>query len=148
MANLIRFSPGHDLRRMQNEIDRLFHDFFPASNEKQAEEKTSMWTPRVDLSETEDAYILKLDVPGIDKKDLTINFKDGTLTVSGERKADTREEGKNFVRIERQFGHFFRSFNIPAAVKADKIAASYTNGELEIKVPKTEEVKPISVKVS
>lgn len=148
MTNLIRFSPGHDLRRMQHEIDRLFHDFFPASNEKQAEEKTSMWTPRVDLSETEDAYILKLDVPGIDKKDLTINFKDGTLTVSGERKADTREEGKNFVRMERQFGHFFRSFNIPSAVKTDKIAASYTNGELEIQVPKAEEVKPISVKVS
>lgn len=148
MANLIRFSPGHELRRMQNEIDRLFNDFFPTPNEKVAEEKTAVWTPRVDLSETEDAYILKLDVPGIDKKDLSINFQDGTLTISGERKSDNREEGKNFVRIERQFGHFFRSFNIPAAVKADKIEAKYTNGELEIQVPKAEEVKPISVKVS
>lgn len=148
MANLIRFSPGHELRRMQHEIDRLFNDFFPTPNDKMTEEKAAVWTPRVDLSETEDAYILKLDVPGIDKKDLNINFQDGTLTVSGERKSDNREEGKNFVRIERQFGHFFRSFNIPAAVKADKIAAKYTNGELEIQVPKAEEVKPISVKVS
>lgn len=148
MANLIRFAPNHELRRMQHEIDRLFNDFFPTTNGNSSEDKGSVWTPRVDLSETHDAYFIHIDLPGIDKKDLTINFQDGTLTVSGERKAEVRDEGKNYVRIERNFGHFFRSFNIPTAVKADKIKANYADGVLLIEVPKAEEVKPFNIRVS
>jgi HSP20 family protein len=148
MTNLIRFSPGTELRRMQHEFDRLFNDFFPAANGNGNEEKTAVWSPRVDLSETNDTYFIQVDVPGIAKKDLSINYQDGTLTISGERKGETREEGKNYVRTERNFGHFFRSFNIPNAIQADKIQANYTNGVLSIQVPKAEEVKPINVKVS
>ena len=147
MNNLIRFSPGTELRRMQSEIDRLFNDFFPATNgDRHAASAT--WTPRVDLTETSDAYLIHVDAPGIDKKDISINFQDGLLSISGERKAQEKTEDKMFVRVERSYGRFARTFTIPNAVKADKIKATYNDGVLEILVPKAEEVKPIDVKIA
>ena len=148
MNSLIRFSPNSELRRMQREFDRLFNDLLPATNTGNGSDNTAVWAPRVDLSETEDAYQIRADLPGIDKKDITINFHEGVLSISGERKAESKDEGKNYVRIERSTGHFFRSFNIPNAIKSDKIDASYKDGVLEVSVPKAEEVKPLRINVS
>ena len=147
MNSLIRFTPGSELRRMQNEIDRLFNDFFPTSGNRQNDDSAS-WAPRVDLAETSDAYLISVDAPGIDKNDLSINFQDGLLSISGERKAVEKTEDKMYVRVERQYGRFARTFTIPNAVKADKIKATYTDGVLHITVPKAEEVKPVQVKVA
>ena len=147
MSNLTRFFPRNDLSRMQKEFDRLFSDFFPTFEGGEGELKRS-WIPSVDFSETKDAFLVHLDVPGIDKNDLVVNFRDGVLTVSGERKAEVKNEDTNHVRLERSFGHFYRSFNLPTAVRADKINATYKDGVLLIEVPKAEEVKPVQIKIS
>ena len=147
MTNLIRFTPNTELRRMQREFDRVFNDFFPVPHASHATKATT-WAPRVDISETEDGYQIIADLPGLNKEDISINFHDGTLTISGERKAETKEEGKNYVRVERSTGEFYRSFTIPTAIQFDRIVANYKDGVLQVEVPKAEEVKPMKVKIS
>ncbi|GIV57303.1 MAG: heat-shock protein [Rhodothermaceae bacterium] len=148
MTKLVRFSPTDDLRMLQREFDRLFDSFFaPARSGQEGSPEAPVWAPRVDLAETEDAYLIHMDVPGMSKDDLNINFHDGTLTVSGERKFETKDEDRNYVRVERQFGHFYRSFTLPKAVDESKIEAKYKDGVLEIRVPKADEVKPRRIEV-
>ncbi len=145
MNNVIRFSPN----RMQNEFDRIFNDFFPARHvHRTSHTSQNNWTPNVDLSESEDGYILAFDLPGMAKKDITINFQEGVLTVSGNREESVAGEGQNFLRLERRSGAFERSFKIPNAIQTDKISAAYKDGVLTISLLKAEEVKPIKVKVS
>ena len=147
MTNLIRFTPNTEIRRMQREFDRVFNDFFPALQASNTPEAAT-WVPRVDLSETDDAYHIRADLPGLNKDDININFHDGALTISGERKAETKEERKNYVRIERNSGQFYRSFKVPMTIQSNKIEASYKDGVLNVVVPKAEEVKPLKVNVS
>ena len=148
MNSLLRFTPNTELRRMQREFDRLFTDFFPATRELAVSREKTAWAPRVDLSETENAYEIVADLPGIPKKDITINFHEGVLTISGTRAKETKDENKNFLRVERTTGDFYRSFSIPNAVQSDKIEAAYNDGVLEVRIPKAEEVKPQKVKIS
>jgi HSP20 family protein len=149
MNSLIR--SNRNLRTLQREIDSLFDTFFPgapASGDGDGEERrTAVWAPRTDLAETDEAYRILLDVPGMTKEDLTINYQDNQLTVSGERKAETRDEGENFVRVERAFGHFYRAFTLPKTVQDDDITAEYEDGVLTIIVPKAEEEKPRRIEV-
>ncbi|MEM8487279.1 MAG: Hsp20/alpha crystallin family protein [Bacteroidota bacterium] len=145
MNNVIRFSPN----RMQHEFDRIFNDFFPARHVPRTNHGAqNNWTPNVDLSESEDGYMLAFDLPGMNKKDITINFQDGVLTVSGTREEAVAGEGQNFLRLERRSGGFERSFKIPNAIQTDKISAAYKDGVLTVTLLKAEEVKPIKVKVS
>ena len=145
MSTLVRFSP--EMRRLQREIDTLFDSFFPTRTQN-GEPETATWAPRVDLAETEEAYHLYLDLPGLSKDDVEINFHDGALTVRGERKTEKQGEKQNFVRLERTFGHFYRSFTLPKTADAERIEASYQDGVLSIRVPKAEEVKPRRIQVS
>ena len=147
MSNLIRFTPSVDMRRLQREIDRMFDDFFPRTA-GDSESEQAVWAPRVDLAETDEAYLLNVEVPGVAKEDININFQDGRLSISGDRKVEDAVEGKDFVRVERSFGHFFRSFALPKQVSAEKIQAIYENGVLNLKVPKTEDSKPRRIEVS
>ena len=146
MKRLVRFSPSSDLRTLQREIDQVFDSFFPSrgSNNDAAE---SGWTPRVDLAETDNAYLIQLDVPGVTKEDFNINFQDGTLTVSGERRMEETKEDENYVRVERSRGRFYRSFSLPKVVDAEQIKADYKNGVLKITIPKAEETKPRRIDV-
>lgn len=148
MNSLIRLTPNTEIRRMQREFDRLFNDFFPATRELSTQKEKTAWSPRVDVSETDQGYQIVADLPGIPKKDITINFHEGTLTISGERAQEAKEEGKNFLRVERTSGEFYRSFTLPNTVQSDKIEAKYNNGVLEVHIPKAEEVKPHKVKIS
>ena len=141
MTNLIRFSPTSDMRRLQREIDSLFEGFFPTRQESE-NGNGAVWAPRMDLSETTDAYVVNFDLPGLKKEDLEISFEDGTLSVSGERHAETTGEDRKFVRIERSYGRFYRAFSLPQAVDIDAVEARFEDGVLTIRVPKAEEVKP------
>ena len=143
MTSLIRFTPRHDVRRMQREFDRLFESFFPTrpANGNDGLE-SAVWTPRTDLSETEDAYLIHLDLPGLKKEDVEINVHDGTLSISGERGHEEAEESRTFVRVERSRGRFYRSFSLPQTINTDGIEASFEDGVLSIEVPKAEERKP------
>lgn len=147
MTNLIR-SRSNNLRTLQREIDRVFDSFFPTRYTEDEETSKAVWAPRVDLSENDDLYRIELDVPGMDRDDLNISFQDNQLTVSGERREERKEEDSEYVRVERAFGHFYRSFRLPKTIKADAIEANYENGVLTIEVPKAEESKPQRIQVS
>jgi HSP20 family protein len=125
---------------------RLFEPFFrfPFFAE---ESRGTAWNPPVDVVEEQDKLILKMEIPGIDEKDLRITFEDGLLSVSGERQFE-RKEDRNYHRIERAYGSFTRSFSLPRTVDGAQIAASYRNGVLEIEVPKREDAKPKQIAIN
>jgi HSP20 family protein len=147
MTRLTR-TRNRNLSSLQNEIDRVFDRFFPSR--EQNEESTSsqaVWRPRMDLIETEDAYRLHLDMPGMSTDDLKISYQNNELVISGERESSRTNENEEFVRVERSFGHFRRSFTLPRTVDADNISATYDNGVLTVTVPKTEAVKPRQIEI-
>ena len=144
MNSIVRFSPTHEMRRLQRDLDSVFSDFFAPAR---AGEGESQWSPRVDVRETENDYTIHVDVPGVQKEDLSIDYHEGTLTVSGERRAENRQEGESLLRVERLYGSFYRSFTLPKAVDTDNIKASCENGVLTLHVPKAEESKPRRIAV-
>lgn len=134
-------------RTLRHEFDRLFRDMMPFIEE--GEEITSaVWAPRMDLSENDQSYLLKADLPGLDKKDIVVNIENHTLTISGERKEETKEEKENYLRMERSYGSFFRSVALPKAVKGNDVEAAFENGVLTIRIPKAEESKPRKVTIT
>ena len=149
MSSLIRFTPRHDVRRMQREFDRLFESFFPTRPEHDDEARASaVWSPRTDLSETEDAYLINLDLPGLNKDEVEISVHDGTLSISGERRQEETEEGRKYVRVERSYGRFYRSFTLPQTIDTESIEATFADGVLNIRVPKAEELKPRRISIN
>lgn len=112
--------------------------------------ENSIWRPNVDIYETEDSYVLKADIPGMKKEDIKIDVKDNTLTFKGEKKFEEKTEKDNYVRIERSYGSFTRSFTLSDNVDPENIEAAYKDGVLEITLKKKEESKPkeISIEVN
>lgn len=145
MTRLMRRT--NDMRNLQREIDQLFDSFFPSRSSDQDESSSAVWAPRVDLAESENAYHIHVDLPGMSREDLKINYQDGQLTISGQRREELSEEKGEYVRVERTFGNFYRSFKLPKTVNADDITATYENGVLEIEVPKAEETKPRQIEI-
>lgn len=141
MKTLTRPGPLPTLRR---EFDRIIDDLFPAL----IPEVSGTWAPAVDFSETEDAFIARLDLPGMTREDIKVDLEDRRLTISGERAHETEEKTESFHRVERSYGTFMRSLMLPAEVKADKIKATYDDGVLVVTVPKTESVKPRRIEVT
>ncbi|PSQ82174.1 MAG: heat-shock protein [Bacteroidetes bacterium QS_8_68_15] len=154
MANLTRRrrrSPSFD--DMQREMDRVLESFLPratgnAADESSEDARQAVWSPRVDVAETEELYQVHMDLPGLSSSDLEINYQDGTLAVSGERQMEHAEDGTSFSRIERRHGRFYRSFSLPQAANADEIEASFDNGVLSISIPKTPESQPRRIEVN
>ena len=136
MTQLTRRTSDRRLRDLQREVDSIFDQFFDRSED---EDTSAVWAPRTDLSETDDAFRIRLDVPGMTKDDITINLQNNTLTVSGERTSKRTDEGEEYVRVERAFGNFHRTFTLPNAVDRENVEAAYEDGVLTIHVPKTEE---------
>lgn len=128
---------------LPNEIDRFFSDF--GLDWKNSD---SVWNPSVDLSETEDGYEIKAEIPGMNKKDIKISCRDNVLRLSGERKHEEDEKGKNYHRAERTYGAFQRSFRLPHEVKVEEINAKYRDGVLYVEIPKAEKAKPKEIAVS
>jgi HSP20 family protein len=124
------------------EIDRVFDAFFGQTDQARR------WVPPVDLVEAEDHFVLKADLPGLGEGDLNIELQDGTLTISGERGAEHEQREKGWYRIERAFGRFSRSLTLPDGVDPDAIEASFSNGVLEVRIPKPAERKPRRIAIS
>jgi HSP20 family protein len=137
MTQLTRRTPNRTLRNLQREVDSLFDRFFNRTGSGDGS-TSAVWSPQTDLVETDEDFRLHLDVPGMSKEDININLQNRTLTVSGERASERTDESEEFVRVERAFGTFHRSFTLPDAVDADGIEATYDGGVLTITVPKTE----------
>jgi HSP20 family protein len=128
-------------------MNRLFRETYNQA----AQDETltsSTFAPAVDVYEDEHTVTLKVEVPGIDEKDIDIRLENNTLTVHGERKIEKEEKEENYRRVERQYGSFTRTFTLPPTVDAEKVSASYDKGVLKVALPKKAEAKPKQIKVN
>jgi HSP20 family protein len=150
MTLLTRWEPFRDLATMQDRMNRMNRLFREAYSPEEPEEAltTTSFAPPVDIYEDEHNITLKLEVPGIDEKDIDVRVENSTLTVHGERKIETEEKEENFRRVERQYGSFTRSFTLPSSVDSGQVSAHYDKGVLKIKLAKKAEAKPKQIKVN
>ena len=135
---------GAECAGMQCEIDRMFDRF---RGDMTDDGSTSSWLPAVDVLEHDDQYIVRVELPGIDKKDVKITVHKDVLTIRGEKRKTQETKKENYHRIERAFGSFQRSFALPSSVQSEKIEASYENGILSVSLPKVEEAKAKEIEV-
>lgn len=148
MKTLIPWRAGDNfLDQMRSEMDDVFQRFFGLPVESKSNGESSVWAPRVDVSETDKAYLVKADLPGVDPKDVEINVRDGILTVRGEKKEQKEEKHKNYHRVERFVGQFFRSIPLPMGVDEENVQASTTKGVLTVTIPKKPEAQPKKIAV-
>ena len=144
---LVKWNPNSQLL---TGFDRMLDDFFNDGWNLSTITRNSNWLPSVDIRETDDAYTVTADLPGLKKKDVKIIVNDSILEISGERSYENKEDNGSYHRRERSYGSFHRSFHLPETVKEDKITASFKDGILTVEVHKEEEVKPkgYEVKIS
>jgi HSP20 family protein len=147
MMNLVKWSPWREMTTLQNRINRMFDDPFFRIGRMDDDAGMGMWNPTVDLYEKDDNFVIKAELPGVNKKDITIDLKDRVLTLSGERSYDNEVKEENYYRRERSYGKFHRAFTLPADVEADKIKAEFKDGVLKVEVPKPEDRKPKKVTI-
>ena len=143
---ITRWDPFRDFSLLQDRMNRLFDD---AGRGWRPEEPsaTTTWSPAVDIFETENEIMVQAELPGVDRKDLTLNLENNVLTLKGERRFEKETKQENYHRIERSYGAFSRAFSIPAIVDEEKIRADYKEGILKIALPKKEQVKPKQIKI-
>ena len=147
MTVLTRWDPFRELSALQNRMSRLFEEQQYGSGQEESL-TAGAFVPPVDIYEDEHSIQLKLEVPGIEQKDLDVKVENNVLTVSGERKFEKEEKEENFRRVERRYGSFTRSFTLPNTVNAEDVTAEYSNGVLRIKLGKRAEAKPKQIKVN
>lgn len=152
--SLIRWNPNRelgsfpsDILSMQREINRMFDTFFRGGLSDETALVPTAWTPSVDIAEHDNEYVVKMEIPGVEKNDVKITMHDNVLTVTGEKKNEKESKGSSYHRIERAYGAFERSFALPSSVKADSIDAVFKDGILKITLPKSEEAKPKQIEV-
>ena len=141
---ITRWDPFREVASLQNRVNALFRDF----NEGESAMTTASFVPAVDIYEDEQKVVLKLEVPGIEEKDLDVTVENNTLTVKGERKLEKEEKEQNFHRIERRYGSFYRAFTLPTTIDSENVAASYNAGVLKLELKKKPEAQPKQIKVS
>ena len=134
------------IRHLRREVDRLFGDMFSSFGEH-SELSTKVWAPRMDMSETEKEYVVRVDLPGISKSDVKVDVEDHELTIRGERSEVKRDEGEDFMLVERSFGSFYRSISLPKAARTEEVKAEFKNGELIVRVAKALDSQRKSVKI-
>jgi HSP20 family protein len=146
MTLITRFDPFRDHSTLQGRINRLFRE--SQGPDGQETLTTTAFAPTVDVYEDEHNITLKIEVPGIDEKDIDIRIENNTLTVHGERKFEKEEKEENFRRVESQYGSFTRTFTLPNTVDQESVQADYDKGILKIKLAKKSEAKPKQIKVN
>src|SRR5216683_1331954 len=150
MTTLTRWEPFREFSNMQdrmNRMNRLFRESYSPEGPEEALTTTS-YAPPVDIYEDEHNITLKLEVPGIDEKDIDVRIENNNLTVHGERKLEKEEKEENYRRIERQYGSFTRTFTLPNTVDTESVAANYEKGVLKVQLAKKPEAKPKQIKVN
>ncbi len=136
--------PGNGMTVLRNEMDRLFDRIWEGQIPTR---DMAGWTPVLDFSETKDSFIMKMEVPGIDPKEIKVSLQDHVLTVSGERNKEEEEKDERFYRLERSYGAFTRSLRLPMPVDETKVNALFKNGVLTISIPKAEASKGMLVPI-
>ena len=145
MSSITRFDTFQGLSGLQEQVNRLFDTSFPGRSDNSA---LTTWAPAVDIYETENELVVKADLPDINEKDLDVRIENNTLTIRGERKFEKKVTEDNYLRVERTYGAFSRSFSLPNTVNSEAIKADYKNGVLTVELPKRAESKPKQVKIN
>lgn len=145
MSTLTRWDPYNTFSTIQDEMTRLFEDNFART--RRSPSAITAWAPAVDIFETEHELVLKADLPDLDEKDIDVRVENNMITLSGERKFEKELKEDNYLRVERSYGSFSRSFSLPNTVKMDAVQAEYKNGVLTVRLPKREESKPKQIKI-
>src|SRR5690349_14909654 len=145
---LLRWEPVAEVGTIQNEMNRLFNTFFDQPSPTGRGGAGRRWVPAMDLIETAEHFVLYADLPGLFDEDVSVQFEDNVLTISGERKAERETQQEGYYRLERAFGGFSRSLTLPEGVDPDGVQAHFDRGVLEIRIPKPERKKPRQVQIS
>src|SRR6266705_2946595 len=148
MTVLTRWDPFREFTTLQERMNRLVRDQYRAEGGSEESLTTTNFAPPVDVYEDEHSITLKIEVPGIDEKDIDVRIENNTLTVHGERKFEKEEKEENFRRVERQYGSFTRSFTLPNTIDAEKVQAHQDKGILKVQLAKKAEAKPKQIKVN
>jgi HSP20 family protein len=145
MSTIARLEPFRGISTLQDQFNRLFNESFRNHTEESA---LTTWAPAVDIYETPNELVVKADLPDVNEKDIDVRVENNLLTIRGERKFEKSVSEENFLRVERTYGAFSRSFSLPNTVNSEAIGAEYKNGVLTVTLPKREESKPRQVKVT
>jgi HSP20 family protein len=146
MATLVRWEPFRELAALQNDMGRLMSTFL-GQGQVNGENGERSWMPAVDVWETDNELVYAFDIPGISEDEISVEYDDGALTISGKRERTEQSESDRFYRYERRFGSFSRTVGLPQGVEEDAIRADFRNGVLEIHVPKPEAPKPRRIQI-
>jgi HSP20 family protein len=140
--------PMREMEDIQNRLSSFFNRRLPLrTNGGEEGFAVAAWAPPVDIAEDDKEYLIKMELPGVNKEDVNVSAEGGILTIKGERKAEKEEKGKQYHRIERVYGTFIRSFTLPEGAAVDKISAEFRDGILKVHLPKDEQAKPKSIEV-
>ena len=146
-GTLDRWEPFRNLVEVQGEVNRLLDVFAGRPAAGVAAGATRPWMPVLDMYETKDDLVLRVELPGVQEKDVAVSITGDLLSIKGERRWDDGGKDQKFMHVERMYGRFERLIQLPMAVQADKVKASYRDGVLEITLPKAEELKPRDIKI-
>ena len=146
--NVTKWSPFNELEEIADRYGRLFGTHLPWRERLELLDKNIEWKPAADIVERDDEYLIKAELPGVKREDIDVQFENGLLTITGERKLEETKETDKTHRVERFYGKFSRSFRVPDNVNADAIKAESEEGVLRLHLPKTQEKKPQPVKIA
>jgi len=147
MSTLMRWDTFREMTTLRDEMNRLFTRSIGDQPVAKAAGNAT-WSPPVDVFDTPEAIVLKAELPGLTVEDVVVELDDNVLTISGERRFEEKVEDGRAYRLERAYGAFSRTMTLPQGVKAEDISATFTDGVLEVRVPKADEVKPRKIAVS
>jgi HSP20 family protein len=147
MAIVRWLDPFRDLSAIQERMNQIFEDALARSRGREEGLRTGMWTPAVDIYENNDFVVVKAELPGVEKDRISVEVKEGILTLRGERGFDKELKEESYHRIERSYGSFQRSFSLPVSVDQEKVTARFRDGVLEVQLPKKDQEKPKQIEV-
>src|SRR4030066_88158 len=147
MAIVRWLGPFRDLSRIPERVNQIFEEALARSRGREEGLRTGMWPPAVDIYENNDSVVVKAELPGVERDQISVEVKDGILTLRGERKFEKEVKEESYHRIERSYGNFQRSFSLPVSVDQEKVTAKFKDGVLEVKLPKKEQARPKQIQV-
>ena len=145
---LVRWNPNRDMMSVRDEMSRVLNEAFGRGTNDESAWFSGAWTPPVDIFETDEALVMKAELPGFSKDDISIEMKENTLVIKGERKHEDEVKEGNYHRMERSYGAFQRAFMLPMTVDQEKVKAAYKDGVLELRLPKVQAAQPKRIAVS
>lgn len=148
MAIVRWLDPFRDLSTIQERMNQIFEDALARSRGREEGLRSGMWTPAVDIYENNESVVVRAELPGVEKDRISVEVKDGILSLRGERKFEKEVKEESYHRIERSYGNFQRSFSLPVSVDQEKVTAKFKDGVLEVILPKREQAKPKQIKVN